>query len=91
MEDWIDELASSLGVAPLTPAERNALLGAARDVAHRVERKITPLSTFLLGEAVGREEKGATGRDDALRTVLDRLASLIPVQEGEERDGAPDP
>jgi hypothetical protein len=89
MEDWIDELASTLGVSPLTPAERNALLGAARDVAHRVERKITPLSTFLLGEAVGRA--AAAGRDEALRGALERLASLIPVHEGEEREGAPEP
>jgi hypothetical protein len=91
MEDWIDELATTLGAQPLTPAERNALLGAARDVAHRVERKITPLSTFLLGEAVGRESSSAGGRDAALRSVLERLATLIPVQEGEEREGAPEP
>jgi uncharacterized protein DUF6457 len=88
MEDWLDELASALGLLPLTPEEQNALLGAARDVAHRVERKITPLSTFLLGEAVGR---AGNGRDDALTGVLDRLESLIPVHEGEEREGAPEP
>ena len=91
MRDWLDELASTLGEEPLTPDERNALLGAARDVAHRVERKITPLSTFLLGEAAGREEAAGIGRDVALRSALDRLASLIPVREGEERDGAPEP
>ncbi|MDP9243329.1 MAG: DUF6457 domain-containing protein [Actinomycetota bacterium] len=91
MQDWLDELARTLGEEPLTPDERNALLGAARDVAHRVERKITPLSTFLLGEAAGRAEAAGTGRDVALRNALDRLASLIPVQEGEERDGAPEP
>ena len=89
--DWIDELASTLGGEPLTPSERNALLGAARDVAHRVERKITPLSTYLLGEAVGRAQASGATRDEALRSVLDRLASLIPVEAGEERDGAPEP
>jgi hypothetical protein len=90
-EDWIDELATALDGQPLTPSERNALLGAARDVAHRVERKITPLSTFLLGEATGRAQASGATRDEALRSVLDRLASLIPVEEGEERDGAPEP
>ena len=90
-QDWIDELAFTLGQGPLTPSERNALLGAARDVAHRVERRITPLSTFLLGAAVGREEAAGASRDEALRRVLDELASLIPVESGEERDGAPEP
>jgi hypothetical protein len=91
MQDWIDRLSATLGGGPLTPSERNALLGAARDVAHRVERKITPLSTFLLGEAVGRELAAGASREEALRRALDKLASLIPVQEGEERDGAPEP
>jgi hypothetical protein len=90
-QDWIDELATTLGGEPLTPSERNALLGAARDVAHRVERKITPLSTFLLGEATGRAQASGTSRDEALRSVLDELASLIPVEAGEEREGAPEP
>jgi Domain of unknown function (DUF6457) len=90
-KDWIDELATTLGEEALTPSDRNALLGAARDVAHRVERKITPLSTFLLGEAAGRAQASGSGRDEALRNVLARLASLIPVEEGEERDGAPEP
>ena len=90
-QDWIDELASALGEEPLTPSERNALLGAARDVAHRVERKITPLSTFLLGEATGREQAAGATRDEALRSMLDRLSALIPVEAGEERDGAPEP
>jgi hypothetical protein len=90
-QDWIDELATTLGEEPLTPSERNALLGAARDVAHRVERKITPLSTFLLGEATGRAQASGATRDEALRSVLDRLASLVPVEVGEEREGAPEP
>ena len=90
-KDWIDELASTLGEEPLTPSDRNALLGAARDVAHRVERKITPLSTFLLGEAAGRAQASGASRDEALRSALEQLASLIPVEEGEEREGAPEP
>ena len=90
-QDWIDELASTLGEEPLTPSDRNALLGAARDVAHRVERKITPLSTYLLGEAAGRAQASGASRDEALRSVLDQLAGLIPVEAGEEREGAPEP
>ena len=54
MEAWIDRLAAALEEEPLTDAEATRLLGSAREVAHRVERKITPLAAFLLGEATGR-------------------------------------
>lgn len=78
MADWIERLAEDLGEDPLTEEETNRLLGASREVAHRVERKITPLSTFLLGAAVGRGLAGGTTRDQALRTALDALESILP-------------
>ncbi len=78
MEAWIDQLAETLGEDTLTARETAVLLDVARDVAHRVERKITPLSTFLLGAAVGRGLAGGTTRDQALRTALDALESILP-------------
>jgi len=57
---WIDDLADSLEVDRLETDEIDTLLETARDVAHQIERKVTPLSTFLLGIAVGR---GASLRD----------------------------
>ena len=51
MDAWIDRLAKALDEDPLTDAETTRLLGSARDVAHRVERKITPLAAFLLLES----------------------------------------
>lgn len=51
---WIDDLADSLEVDRLEADEIDTLLETARDVAHQIERKVTPLSTFLLGIAVGR-------------------------------------
>ena len=53
MEDWIDRLAAALGEDPLSESETTRLLGVSREVAHRVERKITPLAAFLLGSATG--------------------------------------
>ena len=53
MEAWIDQLAEALGEDTLSPQETAELLEAAREVAHRIERRITPLSAFLLGQAVG--------------------------------------
>jgi hypothetical protein len=54
------------------------LLDAARDVAHRVERKTTPLAAFLLGTAVGRAEGGGLDRPRAMEGVFDTLARVLP-------------
>ncbi len=78
METWIDELARALAQEPLSEDEVETLLGIARDVAHRVERRITPLSTFLLGAAVGRREAEGAGRPGALREALETLRRLLP-------------
>lgn len=78
MEGWIDELAEALGEEALTREEANDLLGAARDVAHRVERKITPLAAFLLGSSVGRATGGGATRADALRGALETIEGLLP-------------
>lgn len=80
MEGWIDELAAALGEEALTREEANDLLGAARDVAHRVERKITPLAAFLLGSSVGRATSEGATRADALRRALETTEGLLPAQ-----------
>ena len=78
MNAWIDRLAAALGQDPLTDAEATRLLGSARDVAHRVERKITPLAAFLLGSATGREMAGGITRRDALAAALATFDGLLP-------------
>ncbi len=80
MDNWIDEFARSLGEAPLTPAETTQLLSAAGDVAHRVERKMTPLSTFVIGCAVGRRLASGADRTEILDDTLRQLESLLPPQ-----------
>ena len=74
---WIDRLAEALGEEPLSSQETETLLEVARDVAHRVERKITPLSTFLLGLAIGRATGGAS-RADAMQAALDDVRATLP-------------
>lgn len=80
-DPWLDRLAGALGVDGLDAEERSRLLDVARDVAHGVERRITPLSTFLLGEAVERRCAAGASREDALRTCIDSLRSLLPGAE----------
>jgi hypothetical protein len=80
MDPWIDRLALALGEVPLTDAETTRLLGSARDVAHRVERKITPIAAFLLGAATGRRMAGGGSRDDALGSTIGILEGLLPSE-----------
>lgn len=84
MEQWIDELARTLGEEPLTPIETVRLLDVARDVAHRVERKMTPISAFMIGCAVGRELARGITRTEALTEALSRLDATLPPEEAED-------
>jgi hypothetical protein len=86
MEAWIDQLAEALGEDTLSARETAELLQVARDVAHRVERRITPLATFLLGSAVGRGLANGAPRADALQAALDTVRSLLP--EGSRAEGS---
>ena len=80
MEGWIDRLAEAFGEDALTREEVNDLLAAAREVAHRVERRITPLATFLLGSSVGRAMSEGTTRREALRRALETTEGLLPPE-----------
>jgi Domain of unknown function (DUF6457) len=88
MDAWIDRLAAALGEVPLTEAETTRLLGSARNVAHRVERRITPLAAFLLGSATGRGLAGGASRDAALASVLETLEGLLPDEPAEGSNGS---
>jgi hypothetical protein len=80
MDNWIDELARTLGEQPLTSPETAQLLDAARDVAHRVERKMTPLSTFVIGCAVGRKLAAGADRSETISATLSQLEAALPPE-----------
>ena len=68
--EWIDELAGAFGTEPLSEPEVERLLSVARDVAHGVERKVTPLATFLLGMSVQRRMQSGDARSGAVETAI---------------------
>lgn len=78
MSAWIDGLAADLGLEPLGREESDLLLDAARDVAHGVERRITPLSTFLLGMAVAGRIATGDARNDALAGAVEAMRATLP-------------
>lgn len=60
LEQWVTTARDELGLSD--PVDLELLLDVARDVAHGVERRAAPVTTFLLGMAVGR---GATPSEAA--------------------------
>ena len=65
LEEWLNTLSRELGLTELTVDDDliRTLLDVARDSAHGVERVAAPLTTFLLGVAVGRgAELGAVAQ-----------------------------
>jgi hypothetical protein len=78
---WIDELAAALGAEPLSDDEVERLLDVAREVAHGVERKVTPLATFLLGMSVQTRMQGGSARAASVDAAIADLLATIPASE----------
>ena len=77
IETWLADVAGALGVpleTVLPGALRSELLDLTGDIAHNVVRLAVPLTSYLMGVAVGR---GASA-EDALRIVGD----LVPKADG---------
>ena len=82
LEDWLREAAAALGVevadaAVLGEEAATLLLDVTREVAHGVARPAGPLSTFVLGLALG------SGGIDDLRRLARRLADLADAWEAD--------
>jgi hypothetical protein len=78
VDEWIDRFAEALGEQPLHPTEMGSMLKLSREVAHGVERKLAPISTFLAGLSVGRKTAEGSSRDQALGQVLEAARALLP-------------
>jgi hypothetical protein len=83
--EWVDGLAGELKLDALTKHERDHVLTASREVAHRVERKATPLAMYVIGLSVGRQLADRS-RDDAIEDAIHALLLRLPE---EPADGTP--
>jgi hypothetical protein len=70
LKQWLTNLSAELEVSDITLDEKavHTLLDLARDSAHEVERVAAPLTTFVVGVAVGRG--AALGPTAATATAL---------------------
>ena len=78
MSEWTAHLAATLNVTPPTSAGEEALLHVSRDVAHRVERKDTPVSAYLMGVAAGLRIAGGADPGAALDEVVTLVTGALP-------------
>lgn len=69
LDEWLAAAAEELGLDE-NEVDIATLLDVAKDVAHNVARPAAPLSTFLLGLALGRAEQGTT-----LGALADQLSA----------------
>jgi len=53
LDEWTDALCAELGLDP-KDVDQKTVLNLARVAAHTVDRPAAPLTTYLLGVAVGR-------------------------------------
>ena len=87
LDEWMESAAAALGLdlgeLGAAPGEvRGQVLDLARDAAHGVARPAAPLTTFLVGVAVGRGVDLAGG--------IDTIRGLIPPTEPAQPADAPD-
>lgn len=73
LDDWVAEAAELLGIDP-ADVPVATVLDLARRVAHGVARPAAPVTTFLLGLAVG------AGRPDDLAALADRLGAAAEAR-----------
>lgn len=96
LHDWIDEVCDVLDLD--VELDEALVLDLAREVAHNVERKATPITTFLLGVAAGRGNAGPesvealAAKVEALAHAWDRPAGqgMQELDELGEADEVPD-
>jgi hypothetical protein len=69
LDEWLTAVAAELEV-PADALDTDLLLGVAGDAAHAVVRPAAPLTTYLIGVAVGRGVPLA----DAVQRVRARIA-----------------
>lgn len=90
IDTWLARLSAELGIDRALDGDAvRTLLDVARDAAHEVERPAAPLSTFLVGVAVGRGQ--SLDAAAAAATALARSVSRPEPQPDPSTDGHPDP
>lgn len=80
LDRFFTDLAEIAPTAPLSAEEAGELLDLARVVAHRVERRFAPLTTYATGLALDGDQP-AEQRAARIRRVREAAEGLSPPEE----------
>ncbi len=77
--DWVASASDAVGVdaADIDIVEIHLL---SKHVAHRLERPLAPVSTFILGLALGAAQASGGVTDDTRATFLTRILDTLPEE-----------
>lgn len=67
MDEWIDEVCAALGIEQDVDAD--GLLDVSRIVAHQIERRAAPVTTYLIGLAAAKVGGDPDAAASAIRIV----------------------
>lgn len=88
LDAWLERLSTEIGLTDvdLTNDTIHTLLDLARDSAHEVERIAAPLTTYLVGVAVGRGASLGEASASATRLLLGRPDGATEPDTGTEEE-----
>ena len=90
--DWVQEAADAVGVDPAVVDIRE-IHHLSREVAHRLDRPLAPVSTFILGLALGAAsgDGPAGGASEQTRhALLSRILDTLPAEVGDPEAAGPE-
>ncbi|CAN5682883.1 hypothetical protein BH24ACT26_BH24ACT26_01900 [soil metagenome] len=80
LEDWVEEVSRALGID--ADIDVDQLLDVARVVAHKVERRAAPVTTYLMGVAIASSRGDTQGADEVAAKVIALARSWNGPPEG---------
>jgi hypothetical protein len=92
MERFFAALAERAGTPPLGPDEAGEVLKLTKVVAHRTERRYAPLTSYVLGIALGASADSAdpVARAGRVRALIDAVQQVAREMGDEPGEHAPD-
>lgn len=85
--EWVEQACRAVGV-DASQVDIQELHHLSKQVAHRLERPLAPVSTFILGLAIG----AGSGTPQERATVVNRILDTLPRDEPEtDRRGTDQP
>lgn len=80
-DDWIAEVCGHLGVDPAL-VDVPLIHDLTRRVAHRYQRPMAPVSSYIMGIAVGAAlaERPGVDTDELLPRLVDRIDATLPQE-----------